>query len=159
MTTTIKNCFCGNEFTFEQCCQPIIDGKAHAKNAEVLMRSRFTAYVIKDYQYILQTYASAQRTKFSVSELAASAQDTRWLSLQVLAHHAQENTAQVQFKAFYQSDDRYYVMHELSDFSLETGKWLYTSGIMQKDSREFTPERNSQCLCNSGKKFKKCCGR
>jgi SEC-C motif-containing protein len=159
LTTTIKNCFCGNEFTFEQCCKPIVDGKVDAINAEVLMRSRFTAYVIKDYQYILQTYASAQRNNLSVSKLTASAKGTHWLSLQVLTHRSQENTAQVEFKAFYQADNAYYVMHELSDFVFEVGKWLYTNGVIQKDSGEFTPERNSPCLCSSGKKFKKCCGR
>ncbi|GAC19550.1 YchJ family protein [Paraglaciecola arctica] len=159
MTTSIKNCFCGNEFTFEQCCQPIIAGKVNAKNAEELMRSRFTAYVIKNYQYILQTYASAQRAKLTVSELTESSQDTRWLSLQVLTHFSQKNTAQVEFKAFYQVDSCYYVMHELSDFVFEAGRWLYTEGVMQKGSGKFSPERNSQCLCASSKKFKKCCAR
>jgi SEC-C motif-containing protein len=152
LTTTNKNCFCGNESAFTQCCQPIIDGKVDAKNAEILMRSRFTAYVIKDYQYILQTYTSAQRTKLTINELADSAQDTLWLSLQVLAHHCQENTAQVEFKAFYQVDNRYYVMHELSNFIFEADKWLYTNGVMQKGSGEFTPEQNGQCLCVIGKK-------
>jgi SEC-C motif-containing protein len=130
-----------------------------AKNAEELMRSRYTAYAINDYQYILQTYATAQRIKFTVSELANSAQDTQWLFLQVLNHQTQGNRAQVEFKAFYQVDSSYYVMHELSNFVLEAGKWFYTAGVMQKDSGEFTPERNSQCLCRSGKKFKKCCGK
>jgi SEC-C motif-containing protein len=159
LATTIKNCFCGNKFTFEHCCQPLIEGKVVAKNAEVLMRSRFTAYVIKNYQYILQTYAAAQRAKITISDLARSAKETRWLSLQVLAHHVKTNTAQVEFKAFYQVHNSYYVMHESSDFVFEAGKWLYTNGAMQKGSGEFTPERNSHCLCASGKKFKKCCGR
>lgn len=159
MTTTIKNCLCGNKLTFEQCCQPIVSGEINAKNAEQLMRSRFTAYAIKDYQYILQTYASAQRTKLTVSELANSDQDTLWLSLQVLTHRSQSNTAQVEFKAFYQIDSHYYVMHELSDFVLHHGKWFYSTGVIQKDSGKFSPERNSQCVCGSGKKFKKCCGK
>ena len=123
------------------------------------MRSRFTAYVIKDYRYVLQTYALAQRTNLTVSALADNTQDTRWLSLQVLAHHPKDNTAQVEFKAIYQIDSRYYVMHELSDFVFEAEKWRYTTGVMQKSSGEFTPERNSQCLCASTKKFKKCCGK
>jgi SEC-C motif-containing protein len=159
LATTIKNCFCGNKFIFEHCCQPLIEGKVVAKDAEVLMRSRFTAYVIKNYQYILQTYSAALRAKITVSELARSAKDTQWLSLQVLAHFVEKNTAQVEFKAFYQVHNSYYVMHELSDFVFEAGKWLYTDGAMQKGSGEFTPERNSHCLCGSGKKFKKCCGR
>lgn len=123
------------------------------------MRSRYTAYVIKNYQYILQSYAFSQRNKLTLNELADSAQDTQWLSLQVLNHHSQANTAQVEFKAFYQLDSHYYVMHELSEFVFESGKWLYARGEMQKGSGKFSPERNSQCLCGSGKKFKKCCAR
>lgn len=123
------------------------------------MRSRFTAYVIENYQYILQTYASPQRAKLTVTALADSAQDTEWLALKVLAQHTYENTAQVEFKAFYLVNDQYYVMHELSDFIFESGKWLYTKGAIQKGSGKFPPERNSQCLCGSGKKFKKCCAR
>ena len=130
-----------------------------AKNAEELMRSRFTAYMIENHQYILQTYAAAQRAEITISDLARSAKDTRWLSLQVLEHHVKKNTAQVEFKAFYQVHNSYYVMHELSDFVFESGKWFYTNGAIQKGSGEFTPERNSHCLCASGKKFKKCCGR
>jgi SEC-C motif-containing protein len=155
----IKNCFCGNESTFELCCQPIIDGVVDAKNAEVLMRSRFTAYVIKNYQYILQTYATAQRNNITITKLTVSAKDTQWLSMQVLATHFETYTAQVEFKAFYQLHNYYHVMHEKSDFVLERGKWRYTDGAIQKGSGEFTPERNSQCLCSSGKKFKKCCGK
>ncbi|MEP2601482.1 MAG: SEC-C metal-binding domain-containing protein [Paraglaciecola sp.] len=30
---------------------------------------------------------------------------------------------------------------------------------MLESSGEIKPERNRQCLCGSGKKFKKCCGR
>jgi SEC-C motif-containing protein len=155
----VENCFCGNEYRFEHCCQPIISGKVQAKNAEQIMRSRFTAYVTKNYQYILQTYTYAQRTKLTVSSLKNSAQETQWLSLKVLAHFAQQDTAQVEFKAFYKIDGRFYLMHELSDFIFEAGSWLYTSGAMQKGSGEFNPQRNSSCLCNSGKKLKKCCAR
>lgn len=159
MSFTITNCFCGNQFTFEHCCQPIIDGKVSALNAEVLMRSRFTAYVLKNYQYILNTYAPSERSNLSVESLINSAQDTHWLSLQVLAHHPHKKTAQVEFKAYYQVNNDYYLMHEISDFVFEMDKWLYTNGVMQKNSGKIIPQRNTQCLCNSGKKFKKCCGR
>lgn len=153
----IKRCFCGNEIAYEKCCQPVIDGQVNAKDAEALMRSRFTAYVEKNYPYILQTYAAKQQIGLSVSQLADSAKDTKWLSLDVLAHHSKQNTAQVEFKAYYQIDGHYYVMHELSDFVFEENKWVYTTGFIQKESGEFAPQRNSQCLCGSGKKFKKCC--
>lgn len=131
----------------------------NARNAEELMRSRFTAYLVKDYRYILQTYTSDKRTKLTVAELVASDKDTTWLSLQVLSHQSYINKAQVAFKAFYKIDKHYYVMHEVSDFIIDVGKWFYSHGKIQKGSGEFSPERNSQCLCASGKKFKKCCGK
>jgi len=154
----IKKCFCGNTLAFEQCCKPIIDGQLNAKDAEALMRSRFSAYFINNYQYILKTYTPANRSKLTIKELATSAQDTQWLSLQVLAHQTQEKMAKVEFKAFYKMGDSYFVMHELSGFVFEAGNWLYADGEIQKGSGEYTPERNSQCLCGSTKKFKKCCG-
>ena len=155
----IKVCFCGSALVFKECCQPIINGNVDAKNAEALMRSRFSAYSINNYQYILETYSPAKRTKLTINELATSAQDTKWLSLQVLTHHCDTTTANVEFKAFYQLDNAYHVMHEVSDFIFEAGKWWYADGVIQKGSGEYTPQRNSQCLCGSTKKFKKCCGR
>jgi SEC-C motif-containing protein len=50
-------------------------------------------------------------------------------------------------------------MHEISDFVFEAGTWLYADGIIKNDSGELSQDRNSQCLCGSGKKYKKCCGR
>ncbi|MEP2601984.1 MAG: YchJ family metal-binding protein, partial [Paraglaciecola sp.] len=52
----------------------MVKGEQKASNAEVLMRSRFTAYVLKDYSYILNTYAEAQRLQLTVEELSQSAQ-------------------------------------------------------------------------------------
>lgn len=154
-----KSCFCCSDLPFKKCCQPILIGEQKAANAKVLMRSRFTAYVLKDYSYILQTYAEAQRLQLSVKELSQSAQSTQWLSLKVMTHRAELTSAQVEFKAYYKADNCFYVMHELSDFILEKDNWRYTTGEMFKGSGEINPERNSQCLCGSGKKFKKCCGK
>ncbi|MFT2090894.1 YchJ family protein [Paraglaciecola sp. 2405UD69-4] len=152
-----KNCFCCSHIPFKNCCQPIIAGNKKAKNAEALMRSRFTAYVLQNYLYILHTYAEAQRQQLSIKELSLSAEGTCWLSLDVISHRYEAETAQVEFKAFYRVDNHFYVMHELSDFVLENNCWRYTTGEILKSSGEFTPERNSQCLCGSGKKYKKCC--
>lgn len=158
MMNTIERCKCGSELPFENCCLPLITGAVEASDAESLMRSRFSAYVVQDYHYILNTYALEQRAKLTVDTLAESASGTRWLSLQVLKHDTKSSVAQVEFKAFYQLEKTFYVMHEISDFQLEQGAWRYTSGVIQASSGELKVERNTPCLCNSGKKFKKCCG-
>ncbi|MEP2653685.1 MAG: YchJ family metal-binding protein [Paraglaciecola sp.] len=154
-----KNCFCCSNIAFEYCCKPILTEVKKAANSEALMRSRFTAYVLKDYAYILDTYAKKPRQNLSIQELAQSAENTQWLSLQVIGHSANLVTSQVEFKAFYKIGECFYVLHELSDFVLEDEKWRYSKGNLFKNSGEFKPQRNSQCLCGSGKKYKKCCGK
>ncbi|MEP1554248.1 MAG: YchJ family metal-binding protein [Paraglaciecola sp.] len=154
-----KTCFCCSELPFKQCCKPALKGEQKAVNALALMRSRFTAYMLKDYFYIFNTYAEAQRLQISVKELSQSAQSTDWLSLQIINHRAELTSAQVEFKAYYKIDRSFYVMHELSDFILEKDNWRYTTGEMLESSGEIKPERNSQCLCGNGKNFKKCCGK
>ncbi|MGS2720070.1 YchJ family protein [Paraglaciecola aestuariivivens] len=158
MSKDPQSCFCNSSLLFTQCCQPLIENKAIAQNAEALMRSRFTAYKLQNYQYVLNTYASAQQDKLSLSELQQSAQDTQWLSLEVIKHVSQANTAQVEFKAFYKVDSQIFLMHEISDFILENQHWRYTTGSIQDDSGEIKLKRNDPCICQSNKKFKKCCG-
>lgn len=151
-------CFCGNALAFEQCCQPLIQGAKPAEHAEALMRSRFSAYTVENYQYILDTYATSERANLSVETLKDSAVDTHWLSLKVIDHQSKNQNAQVEFKAFYQVDKCFYLMHERSEFVLEANEWRYSTGAIQPDSGEIKLQRNDPCICQSGKKFKKCCG-
>ncbi len=159
MSTEPQSCYCGTAIAFQQCCQPLIENKIKAESAEALMRSRFSAYVVKNYHYILQTYGLEQQKQLTISQLAESAKGTKWLGLDVLSHKSINQTAQVEFKAFYQIDAQFYLMHEISDFIFEQRQWRYTSGQILADSGEIFPKRNDPCVCQSNKKFKKCCGK
>lgn len=154
-----SSCYCGNKLDFEQCCKTFIEKQRVPKTAEQLMRSRYSAYVIKDYPYILATYAAEQRVELSTEALAQSAGETQWLKLEVQEASTTANTARVRFKAFYRDQGQFYLMHEDSSFILEDNQWRYTQGQMQPDSGLLKPGRNDECLCGSQKKFKKCCGR
>lgn len=148
-------CYCGSGQAFNQCCEGFIKGTRAPETAEQLMRSRFSAYCLADYQYILDTYCIDGRATLSKDMLGASAQGTQWLSLDVLA----TSEDQVEFVATYRDADGFGRLHERSDFVLEEGYWRYTRGDILPDSGAFSPGRNDLCPCNSGKKFKKCCGR
>lgn len=163
MQSTTLPCPCGTPLSFEQCCQPLILNKHRldkqiATNPESLMRSRFTAYLLEDYDYILATYGPKQRITLSVTELEQSAAGTKWLKLVIHASSHVGLNAKVEFSAYYQSEQQFYVLHETSDFTCENAQWYYTTGIIHKDSGPYVQQRNDQCLCNSGKKYKKCCG-
>jgi len=150
-------CYCGKPLAFESCCEALISGRQGAESPEALMRSRFSAYVIQNYDYILATYALAQRIELSLNELRQSSATTKWLRL-VVQKTVQNNTSgKVEFSAYYQLDGQVYLMHETSDFIFDNKQWYYTTGLIHKDSGHYTQQRNDMCLCGSGKKFKKCC--
>jgi SEC-C motif-containing protein len=51
-------------------------------------------------------------------------------------------------------------MQELSRFIIQDGLWFYRDGTFD-DHVQLAPvkiKRNDQCPCQSGKKYKKCCG-
>jgi SEC-C motif-containing protein len=153
---TEMKCYCCSGQELSNCCEPVINRQS-AQNPEQLMRSRFSAYVMKNYEYILASYGPRQRQQLSVKTLEASAQNTRWLKLDVLETSQSEKHGSVEFIAFYFADDDFYQMHECSLFEKFDGKWLYTTGKCLNKTGKYIPSRNEKCLCGSGKKFKKCC--
>lgn len=166
MQLKLNTCHCGSSLIFENCCQPLLLGLKTACSAETLMRSRFSAYVLNNYDYILATYGSKQRASLSLVELQESAENTQWLKLivhstnQTKLNAVADNktqSAKVEFSAYYQVAEQYYLMHETSDFIFDNGQWYYTTGTIHKDSGPYAQQRNDLCLCNSGKKYKKCC--
>lgn len=157
MTSQISQCYCGNNIAFAACCQPLVLGKQLATSPEALMRSRFCAYVVQNYAYILATYGPQQSNNLSLNTIAEGANNTRWLRLDVFKSTQKSSAGTVEFSAYYQVDQQFYVMHETSEFIKQNGQWYYTRGSMHKDSGPYTQQRNAQCLCGSGNKYKKCC--
>lgn len=160
-------CYCGNTLDFENCCQAIITGKKIAVTPEQLMRSRYSAYVIKNAHYIFKTYATATRQKQSVSDIQQWADQTQWLKLTVLSSddiHSSEyinNTPndlpRVEFTAWYFHNKTLCKMTESSRFIYENEQWLYLDGDVEEHEEIAMPKRNTPCPCGSNKKFKHCC--
>lgn len=148
-------CHCGNSQTFETCCSPIINGEIKAKNAEQLMRSRYSAYCEKNSEYIHNTYANSKRAANSVREIAAFAELADFIGLTVYRFEESDNTAIVHFKADYLCDGYYCQLEETSNFTLEDGYWRYLDGTLTPHTEQKIG-RNDKCPCGSNKKFKKC---
>ncbi len=60
----MNSCPCGSGSTYENCCQPLINGARQAETAEQLMRSRYSAYVKVETDYILETTHPEHRQNF-----------------------------------------------------------------------------------------------
>lgn len=123
----MKNaCPCYSGKTYADCCQPLHDGLA-APDAERLMRSRYSAYVLKLPDYILQTWHAGTRPASLTQEDLSG---IKWLKLQVLSHEQPAaDEAFVKFVATFQSGKQKKEQPtELSRFSRESGRWLYIDG-------------------------------
>lgn len=118
-------CPCGSGQRYAACCGPLHAGERPAASAEALMRSRYSAYVLKLADYLLATWHPSTRP----SELDLAADDSKWLGLDVKRHEVQDDDrAMVEFVARYRIAGRGHRLHELSRFVREDGRWFYVDG-------------------------------
>ncbi|MBA3025938.1 MAG: zinc chelation protein SecC [Sulfurimonas sp.] len=143
-------CFCGSNEDFNECCGAIIDATKKASTPEELMRSRYSAYVQGNGRYLVLSASKESRYDEDVELIEEFSNSVKWLGLQVL--NATDEF--VEFKAFYKDAEGIKVLHEKSRFVLEDGFWLYADGTLYNTK----VQRNDSCPCQSGKKYKKCCG-
>ncbi len=87
------------------------------------MRSRYTAYVMRDEAYLRATWQERDRPAIGALELSAA---TKWLGLEVRRHAVTgADTALVEFVARYKVGGRAHRIHEVSRFVREAERWLY----------------------------------
>ena len=108
---------------YADCCGRYTDSVEAAPSAEALMRSRYSAFVREQADYLLRTWHPSTRPKHMDFE------PTQWLGLQVEASdNSDDNHATVTFGARYKVNGKAFKMHETSRFVRENGAWLYVDG-------------------------------
>lgn len=124
---TAQVCPCGSEQPYVACCEPWHEGLTaghYAPTAEALMRSRYSAYVMRRPDYLLATWHGS--TGPGEMEL----QPVKWLGLTVRHAAEQGDAGVVEFVARFRPAhggpaER---LHELSRFVREGGQWWYVDG-------------------------------
>lgn len=144
-----RACPCGSGADYSRCCQPWHLGQP-APTPEALMRSRYTAFVHRNAEYLLATWHS--ETRPPELELDGS---PAWTSLQIIETGENSDRGQVHFRALYRASSGWGYLEEQSDFVREEGRWFYLSGTTSEG--QLKPGRNDVCPCGSGRKFKVCC--
>ncbi|MCH1931035.1 YchJ family protein [Shewanella sp. A25] len=155
-------CPCGSQRQYNECCKPLHDhfdsGTHVALTPEQLMRSRFCAFVLKKFDYIIETHHVDFIGDLTLNILEQGPHP-EWLALDVLevdcfTDNRGFQRGTVTFKAWYKLDREVDAIFEKSDFVFENGRWYYTRGEQMQAK---LPGRNDPCICGSGKKFKQCC--
>lgn len=126
----LQSCPCGSGSSYQQCCQRWHDGprRLMAPTAEALMRSRYSAFVLDELQYLLDTWHPDTRP----AQLEPNPPGLKWLGLQVRQHSQQDDShATVEFVARCRQAGRATRLHETSRFIRQNGRWLYLDGEQQ----------------------------
>ncbi len=153
-------CPCGSGHSLAECCGPIIAG-ALALTPEVLMRSRYSAFVLGQLDHVERTNAPEIRGDFNRAEAERTASEVQWRGLEVLSTSETGDAGSVEFNIRFCRDGQELGQHELASFRRDDSRWLYVKGVVgaKPAQRQVTRiGRNEPCPCHSGKKFKKCCG-
>ena len=123
-------CPCGSGDVLGACCGPVLRGQRRAPTAEALMRSRYTAFAVRDLEHLLRSWHPS--TAPAREELAASlAEEVRWLRLEIHGTEAGgpfEDAGVVDFSAISKGPGGRSVQRERSRFVREDGTWLYLDG-------------------------------
>lgn len=121
-------CPCGSEYTVEQCCMPLLKGKQQPATAEALMRSRYTAYVLADANYLLDTTHPRMRHLYSKKSILQWAKENQWLRLEIES----ATELEVVFRAYFKdSSGQEHQHYEHSTFAQLGEKLYYVSGTFE----------------------------
>ena len=165
-----KPAFLINPIAYSDCCQSYHEGINKAENAERLMRSRYSAFLLVKPEYIVNTTLPAQQALLDIKAIETWAKKTDWAGLEIIEHTPKlgKHHAQVEFKAYFNSPDstadNLQAHHELSAFVKVTDKTANKKSEHYEDWYFLDPTvamsvtQKQPCICGSGEKFKRCCG-
>ncbi len=123
-------CPCDPARRYASCCGRWHAGalQLQAPNAEALMRSRYSAFVLERGDYLRDTWHASTRP----AQPIAFEPGLRWLGLEVRRHQRQdEDHATVEFVARSKQGGRAQRLHETSRFVREGGRWYYLDGELR----------------------------
>ncbi|MFT5648397.1 MAG: SEC-C motif-containing protein [Aureispira sp.] len=160
----MEKCPCNSQKEYLDCCAPFLERQQDAPTAVALMRSRYTAHVKTDIDYIIDTVHPDYRENSDRKTIESWAKEAVWERLEVISTEKgleKDQIGRVVFRAYYKYNSTLKTHTENSLFKKEEGKWYFVEGAEVKSAaiKSVKIGRNDACYCGSGKKFKKCCAK
>ena len=134
-------CHCNSNKPYAVCCSPYHKGKIHAPTAEALMRSRYSAYVTKNVQYVYRSWDEKTRPPLKVLREDNSQEFTKLEIINTTAGGSEDETGTVEFIASYMLKDssdismesEIHQHHENSYFVKLKNRWVYVNELNKID--------------------------
>ncbi|MXN65079.1 zinc chelation protein SecC [Stappia sp. GBMRC 2046] len=125
-------CPCGSKRDYDACCGRFHSGEGVPETAEELMRSRYSAYVRREMDYLEETLWPAKRRHFDKQAAERWATESAWVGLSVLKSEAggkDDARGTVLFIARFFAGGDMHEHRELSLFRKKSGRWYYVEGL------------------------------
>ena len=129
MSNTPNLCPCGSQQKYTICCGKFHKGKLYAPTAEALMRSRYSAYVLDNPQYIYRTWDEDTRPTL---QSLRDGKTENFISLKILSTKdggTSDTDGIIEFVAKFKSGDDLFEHHENSAFRRVKKHWVYVGAI------------------------------
>jgi SEC-C motif-containing protein len=116
------NCPCNPTKLYIDCCKKAHQNITAVNSPEQLMRSRYSAFVLVNIEYLQKSHHSSTRpSKREKKEILQWTKSVEWIRLEIL--NTTENT--VEFKAYFKEKGELDIIHENSLFCFENKHWVY----------------------------------
>ena len=120
------NCPCNTTKKYSDCCKKAHNDIFSVTTAENLMRSRYSAFVLADIEYLQKSHHSKERpSRREKKEILRWTTSVSWMKLEIL----NTTSTTVEFKAHYLENGILKTIHENSYFTRENGHWVYVKGV------------------------------
>ena len=131
-------CPCCLKQPYETCCAPYIEKNLLPASPGTLMRSRYTAYVYGNLDYIQRTMQGKAASDFDVEKTRTWLQEVECKGLIVLREYLKtpvQGFVSFQASYFFQGAPQW--MAEKSEFHRIEGQWFYVSGKALNPHKRF----------------------
>ncbi|MDL5513405.1 YchJ family metal-binding protein [Arenibacter sp. M-2] len=122
------NCPCGTHKSYVNCCELAHKDLRAVRTAEQLMRSRYSAFVLGNGNYLMDSHHSSSRPIKEKKSIEAWAKSVSWIRLEILDKEKggiYDQKGTVTFNAYFFENGKVEVIYEKSDFVKENGLWMY----------------------------------
>ena len=125
-------CPCNPTQLYKNCCQKAHTDIRTVETAEELMRSRYSAFVLADIDYLQKSHYSktrpSKREKKGIEDWTNSVHWVKLAIVDTIDGLKEDTPGVVEFKAFFMEDNQVIILHEKSNFCIEDGHWVYVDG-------------------------------
>jgi len=126
-------CPCNPSQEYTDCCEKVHKNILKVTTAEQLMRSRYSAFVLANINYLqISHHSSTRPSKQEKRDIEKWTKSVSWIKLEVLNStkgKKVDTTGIVEFKAFFMENGNMNVIHENSEFCKENKHWVYLKAV------------------------------